>query len=70
MAGYHHKTLLVNETFVDPKVAVDLRGGSVTLTAPYARIGHVSFDKRSFKLTTPVVESCGYLGRGGGKLVD
>ena len=31
MAGYRHKVLLADETFVNPKAAVHLQGGSATV---------------------------------------
>ena len=36
----------------------------------YARPGHVSFDERSFKLTTLAVESFGRLGEEGYEFID
>ena len=71
-AEYRNKGILLDVTHADPQAQVHLRNGSATNDGcaartsearkrqHYARPGHVSFDERSFKLTTLAV--------GGGKL--
>ena len=69
-------------THADPQTQVHLRSGSATSDGTaaqtsearkrqhYARPGHVSFDERSFKLTTLAVESFGRLGEEGYQFID
>ena len=69
-------------THADPQAQVHLRNGSATSDGTaaqasearkrqhYARPGQVSFDERSFKLTTLAVESFGRLGEEGYEFVD
>ena len=73
-SAYRHKGILLDVTHADPQAQVHLRSGSATSDGTaaqtsearkrqhYARPGHVSFDERSFKLTTLAVESCERLG--------
>ena len=72
-----NKGILLDVTHADPQAQVHLRNGSATSDGTaaqasearkrqhYARPGHVSFDERSFKLTTIAVESFGRLGEEG-----
>lgn len=81
-AVYRHKGILLDVTHADPQAQVHLRNGSATSDGTaaqasearkrqhYARPGHVSFDERSFKLTTLAVESFGRLGEEGYKFID
>ena len=74
---YRNKGILLDVTHADPQAQVHLRNGSATSDGTaahtsearkcqhYARPGHVSFDERSFKLTTLAVESFGRLGEEG-----
>lgn len=74
---FRHKGILLDVTHADPQAQVHLRNGSAAsdgiaaLTSEarkrqhYARPGQVSFDERSFKLTTLAVESFGRLGEEG-----
>ena len=76
---YRHKGILLDVTHADPQAQVHLRNGSATSDGiaaqisearkrqHYARSGHVSFDERSFKLTTLAVES---FGRHGGRVMN
>ncbi len=80
--AYRNKGILLDVTHADPQAQVHLRGGSATNDGKaaqtsearkrrhYARPGHVSFDERSFKLTTFAVESFGRLGEEGYKFID
>ena len=79
---YRHKGILLDVTDADPQAQVHLRKGSATSDGTaaqtsearkrqhYARPGHVSFDERSFKLTTLAVESFGRLGEEGYEFID
>ncbi|CAN0450115.1 unnamed protein product, partial [Ectocarpus sp. 12 AP-2014] len=79
---YRHKGILFDVTHADPQAQVHLRDGSATSDGTaaqasearkrqhYARPGHVSFDERSFKLTTLAVESFGRLGEEGYEFID
>ena len=79
---YRHKGILLDVTHADPQAQVHLRNGSATGDGTatqtsearkrqhYARPGHVSFDERSFKLTTLAVESFGRLGEEGYEFID
>ncbi|CAB1119445.1 unnamed protein product [Ectocarpus sp. CCAP 1310/34] len=80
--GYRNKGILLDVTHADPQAQVHLRNGSATSDGiaaqasearkrqHYARPGHVSFDERSFKLTTLAVESFGRLGEEGYEFID
>ena len=69
-------------THADPQAQVHLRNGSATSDGTaaqasearkrqhYARPGHVSFDERSFKLTTLAVEIFGRLEEEGYEFID
>ena len=77
-----HKNILIDVTYANPQAGVHLRAGSAdqdgsaALTSEarkrkhYARVGHLSFDKRSHKLVTLAVESFGRLGREGSEFID
>ena len=81
-AEYRNKGILLDVTHADPQAQVHLRNGSATSDGTaaqasearkrqhYARPGHVSFDERSFKLTTLAVESFGRLGEEGCEFID
>ena len=81
-AEHRNKGMLLDVTHADPQAQVHSRNGSATndgtaaRTAEarkrqhYARPGHVSFDERSFKLTTIAVESFGRLGEEGYESID
>ena len=81
-AGYRNKGILLDVTDADPQAQVHLRNGSATSDGTaaqtseaqkrqhYARPGHVSFDERSFQLTTLAVESFGRLGEEGYEFID
>ena len=72
-AEHRTKGILLDVTHADPQAQVHLQNGSATNNGTaahtsearkrqhYARPGHVSIDKRSFKLTTLAVESFGPL---------
>ncbi|CAB1115520.1 unnamed protein product [Ectocarpus sp. CCAP 1310/34] len=80
--GYRNEGILLDVTHADPQAQVHLRNGSATSDGiaaqasearkrqHYARPGHVSFDERSFKLTTLAVESFGRLGEEGYEFID
>ena len=79
---YRTKGILLDVTHADSQAQVHLRGGSATIDGSaaqasearkrrhYARPGHVSFDERSFKLTTFAMESFGRLGEEGYKFIN
>ena len=79
---YRDKSILRDVTHADPQAQVHIRGGSAddhgsaasTSEARKrqhcARPGHVSFDERSHKLATLVVESFGHLGVEGSNFID
>ena len=81
-AEYRNKGILLDVTHADPQAHVHLRNGSTTNDGGaartsearkrqhYARPEHVSFDERSFKLTTLAVESVGRLGEEGYEFID
>lgn len=58
MSDYHHKDLLIDNTYAEPQVATHLQRASTTNggiaaatseaynSAQYTRPGHVSFDER------------------------
>ena len=79
---YRNKGILLDVTHADPQARVHLRNGSATRDGTaaqasearkrqhYARPGQVSFDERSFKLTTFAVESFGRLGEEGYEFIN
>ena len=68
LPAYRHKGILIDGAFAEPQGAVYFRNGNTTVNGPvnetakarksahYARPIRISFDKRSFKLTTSTVE--------------
>ncbi|CAB1120916.1 unnamed protein product [Ectocarpus sp. CCAP 1310/34] len=80
--AYRHKGILLDVTHADPQAQVHLRNGGATSDGTaaqasearkrqhYARPGHVSFDERSYKLTTLALKSFGRLGEEGYEFID
>ena len=79
---YRNKTILLDVTYADAQAVGHMRSGSADregLAASksearkrshYARPGQASFDERSFKLATLVVENFGRLGKEGSDLIN
>ena len=79
---YRNKAILLDVKHADPQARVHMRDGSadrdgsaastseVRKRNHYARVRQVSFDERSHKLVTLVVESFRRLGKGGSQLID
>ena len=79
---YRDKSILLDVTYTDPQAGVHMRAGSADRNGSaastcearkrnhYTRPGQVSFDERSYKLATLVVESFGLLGKEGSDLID
>ena len=79
---YRDKSILFDVTYADPQAEVHMRAGipdrngvaasnsEARKLNHYARPAQVSFDERSYKLSTLAVESFGRLGKEGSDLID
>ena len=75
-------SILLDVTYADPQAGVHIQAENADRNGPapstseacrrntYARPGHVSLDKRSYKLATLAVESFQCLGEAGSNLID